>query len=197
MASGDCDWRGAANFLGYECFTCHDRIGYSAIQKSGLPVRPCPALVQAPPPAQKPPKCSIRLTGNTRPSVATLSYDEEYECTICLGRFWQSAAAVFMLLPDCPGPAAVQIPALSNQQLAAIQNAGPIQFVPNMSLAPLPNFDEMFESRPMKPKPKPKRQYDRCLGCDRELSPLLDAYYGKDPVQKAKCVDCRKGKASA
>lgn len=31
-----------------------------------------------------------------------------------------------------------------------------------------------------------------CLSCSRELTPALDAYYGKDPIEGKKCMKCRR-----
>jgi hypothetical protein len=33
-----------------------------------------------------------------------------------------------------------------------------------------------------------------CTACRREMSEALDAYYGRDPVEAAKCADCRHGR---
>lgn len=62
-----------------------------------------------------------------------------------------------------------------------VRNTGPF----------LPDLDFSFKKPLVSPKPK----YDLCTGCLRELSPLLDAYYGRDEAMKTKCVDCRGRKA--
>lgn len=40
-------------------------------------------------------------------------------------------------------------------------------------------------------KPKPKKKYATCPDCEKEISPVLDAYYGKDEFMKARCQPCR------
>lgn len=44
---------------------------------------------------------------------------------------------------------------------------------------------------PPKPKPVPK-VYPRCQACSTEMSPELDAYYGKDPRGSKNCDPCRR-----
>jgi hypothetical protein len=45
-------------------------------------------------------------------------------------------------------------------------------------------------------KSKPKKEYQRCTKCAKELCPDLDAYYGPDPYGflKTQCFGCNHGK---
>jgi hypothetical protein len=40
-------------------------------------------------------------------------------------------------------------------------------------------------------EPGRRRFYELCVDCEREMSPTLDAYYGRNPMLRDRCIDCR------
>lgn len=148
-------------------------------------------------------KCDLRWQKDDASSKK--SY---FECVDCGGGYWLASSDP---TPKCPGYAKKQTLGSYPSQ-PPTPTPGAIQFHPPPTMTGLTirglshsaaYADEVSVDQKLRsvfaPDPEPKRAkktYPICVGCSRELSPTLDAYYGTDPAAKNQCVDCRTRKTN-